>query len=198
MLSRLMKRIGNSSISLIGGLLLIGFAFVYACGQIPDAPEAESAVGITAPDGFSVTCRTGFTRRFPHYCQNNDAILVGGIPWVNGVACTSRTMTGSIGLPASTLVRLQVNMNARANNVLGLRTSVVGFSRDAVCTNIVQIVTYTAYEHSAVVAGTVIAQSSFIVEVPLITTDSIVANQSNAGGNGNAEVFNTYLLGYYD
>lgn len=51
MLSRLMKRIGNSSISLIGGLLLIGFAFVYACGQIPDAPEAESAVGITAPVG---------------------------------------------------------------------------------------------------------------------------------------------------
>jgi hypothetical protein len=57
-LGRIMKKI----------LLVPLFLFALACGSVSGPQEAASVVGITAPDGFAVSCIVNFARRAPHLC----------------------------------------------------------------------------------------------------------------------------------
>jgi hypothetical protein len=89
-----------------------------------------------------------------------------------------------------------------SNNAIGLRGNAISFFREAGCTNQATLSSFKHYEAAAVAAGTIIHVGGVhVMHVPLVNEAGVMkfrATQSNAGGNGNANI-NTYgILGYYD
>lgn len=171
-------------------LVLGGFATV---------KDSESMVFLTSPDGFAISCRTGFTRTAPHYCLNIDTINVGAIAWSDASACTVRTLGGAIGLPTGITVDVQFNLYVLSNNAIALRENTVSLFNDATCsTSAIQQIWWAQREFAAVGAGSVLNRSIAYGKVRLSGVDQFSTTQSNNGGNGNGSVFNMNLVGYYD
>lgn len=199
MLSHLMKRIGRSSISLIGGLVLIGFAFVYACGQIPEAPVAESAVGITAPDGYSIACASGFTRITPHYCvfensQANVSLTITGS--CQSVDTTAAPGTG-FGLPANIkAIEAIVDVRIYGGNVAGqLDNITLLFYTGAACTNPQNMYVRVQATEFTAIANTEMFSVTGRAYIRL--NNSLIRYFGTHVGGSNRQVYLT-LLGYYD
>lgn len=194
MLSRLMKRIGKSSVSLIGGLVLIGFAFVYACGQIPDASEAESAVGITAPDGFSVSCGTNFIRVQPHFC----AYTFTSVTSLSKGGCLSFQPSAVwLGVPTTAKALLvSLDSSLYSNNVINqYNTNFVGFYTSSGCAISQATYHFFGAKEFTAIASTVIARSvnNYFVT---INSDTVWYLYSTVGGGSHS--VNVGLVGYYD
>lgn len=166
----------------------------------------HSSAGQGGPLGaFTVTgtvtstkaCASGFTRRGPNYCQRTTTTSV--VAWTDATACTART-TG-MSLPADAkVVLLELRFQALAGNAVGSRTNFVTFYNNSGCTGNVTsaTATHTTHEQAAVAAGTVLSQRDHFVMAPLVATDTFYTIQGNAGGNGNADVLNHYVQGYFD
>ena len=94
---------------------LIALAF-FACGPLPQDQEAESAVGITAPDGYAVTCASGYVRIAPHNCKGLSFVETV-VFTVNG-ACNTVTLStvpsSALGV-YGTLITVWQSANAIAN-----------------------------------------------------------------------------------
>lgn len=141
-------------------------------------------------------CATGFIRvtGAGNYCQRNTG---GGSTWTDATACTSRT-TG-LTLPADTkLINIKLSWVANANNAIGLRDNGVTFHPDSLCANIANTSKFRVQEFAATTAGTNIGEFTDHLIVPLVSTDTFYTTQSNAGGNGNAEIFSYFIEGYWD
>jgi len=154
-----------------------------------------AAASLTGALSSTKTCVTGYTRLSPNYCAKND---VTATSWTDGVACTSRVI-GSGGLAVGTKVHLRVVWQGLSNNATGSRTNDVTLFSDVGCATPRSTSNYTLREFAAVSAGTVIGQTESIVVADILNAvDTVYATQTNAGGNGNADILNATIVGYFD
>ena len=138
---------------------------------------------------------TGFTRVLPNFCKPSSNFAAE--TWTNATACTAR-LTGRT-LPADAkYILLEIRWRALSNNAIGQRGNTVSFYTDNVCTNAAAFIEYEVREEVAVVAGTVIGKHNDLLIVPLTDTDTFHATQANTGGNGNSEITNYVVRGYWD
>ncbi len=149
--------------------------------------------------GKTDACVTGFTRTSPNFCRRND-LTAGTEIWTNATACTSHSPT-VITLPATTTwALLLLNFRALSNNVAGqIRDNGVTFWGTSTCVSpSFANARFSAFEFSAVVAGTEIGRGTFQVLIPVVVTNTFYTTQSTLGGNGNSEINTWGVLGYFD
>lgn len=140
-------------------------------------------------------CVAGYTRTSPNYCVKND---VTATAWTDATACTARVI-GTASLPVGTKVSVRVVWQALSNNAIATRTNDVTFFSDASCVVPRSTSVYTIREFAAVVAGTVIGSNESILTADVLTAvDTLYATQTNAGGNGNADILTATIVGYFD
>lgn len=177
---------------------LIALAF-FACGPLPQDQEAESAVGITAPDGYAVSCASGYIRSVPHLCLRMfDVGSESDITAPPTGACRTTTFTG-IPETAKALL-LDVVFLINSNNTVSRKDVLLDFYTDNTCGTLAQIRYASVWEYTAM-ADTRIASfccNQVIVDnVPSggfarIYTVSAYANV------GNGSRIQWILMGYYD
>lgn len=161
-----------------------------------DANTGGGTLTLSGTLSSTKACATGFTRSGPNYCKRT---ATASDTWADATACTARTFTPA--LPAdATAVALFVRFQALANNAIASRENDVNFYTDATCTvgAYVGTVSYGVREFAAVAAATTLGISSIYAVVPLAATNTIRTTQTNAGGNGNAEVQSIQVVGYFD
>lgn len=113
-----MKRIGEPMKKF---LLIPLLVLLFACGPALVPQEAESTVGITAPDAYSIACITGFVRTAPHICLLNGATNLnpGAITYD---ACSTWVVSAS--LPSNTrAVVLEISLQIDTANVVNIERS---------------------------------------------------------------------------
>lgn len=188
----LTKRIGKTMWKVLSLWAIVAFSFVYACGQIPDAPDAESTVTITAPDGYSVNCASIYTRVAPHICSKNAG---GSIVLTLDSTCRFADLS-TLSVPTnSKAADLQMRLDVVSTNVVGPKNVYASFYTDSGCSIPAfpsQVELYVQ-EQVAIVAATRLVKSDQFLRVPL----------ANAGFwyFGNATTASTMLIihvSYFD
>ena len=160
-----------------------------------DANSGGGTLTVSGTLSSTKACATGYVRTAPNYCK---AVGISNYQlWTDGTACTGRTFTQTLPADAKA-ADIRLLMEARANNAVNVRTNSVSFWADLSCTSWAETVEFGAYEHVAVVAGTIIGRAALMARVPLTLTNNITTTQQNAGGNGNAEVTGVIVVGYVD
>lgn len=198
-------------IAFLYGLLAAALVVVASCAPVyagmaiaPGTPnhthsDANTGGGTLALSGTlssTKSCASGYTRAGPNLCMRVSAAQEN---WANSSACVGRTIGASLPADATAAV-ISLNWVARSNNAIGVRTNFVIFYRDTTCTSAAtsSVSHFELREFAAVAAGTILGRYTSTMIVPLPATSTIYAAQSNAGGNGNAEIENYYVIGYLD
>lgn len=197
MLSRLMKRIDKTFVL---GVVLIGFAFAYACGQIPDAPDAESSVTITAPDGYAVSCAANYTRKAPHFCQLNADAASNQAGMTSDNTCRSINVQSAFTNPPSTsatALAVVVLWSVNANNAIAYRQTNITLATAATCATNHFVGAFGVREFAAVLAGSVIGQGASAVVVTPISAN-LIYYVSNDAGTTSTPANLLRVAGYYD
>lgn len=105
---------------------------VFACGPLPQEEQAESAVGITAPDGYSVSCASNYTRVLPHFCK----VQTFGSPTsltIDG-SCRSINLNTLYSVPTTAkAVLLHIEHIVTSNNAIGQHLLTSRFYNDISC-----------------------------------------------------------------
>ncbi len=151
-------------------------------------------IATTGTLSSSKACASGFTRIGPNYCAN--ANLGTFVAWADATACTGRA-TETLPSDAKAVL-LGLNWQVFSNNAVGLRQNRVFFYADTACSQTSSILQMYTREQVATAAGTVLAQHTHTVVVPLTATSTFRTSQDNAGGNGNSDVVESFVIGYYD
>lgn len=173
--------------------LLVCLLTLFACGA--GDQEAESTVSMGSPDGYAVACATNYTRAAPHFCRTA-AISNTVVSWTQATACTQRVLTG---VPANTVALVSLPWRALSNNAVGGRVNTIQLYNAAGCVSAsLGSYTFRSYEYVATVAGTTIHEGYITTTIPLDSSSAFYTVQSNIGGNGNAQLVNITILGYYD
>lgn len=182
-----MKRIGEVMKKYI---VAIGLLVLLACA--PPAQEAESTVGITAPDGYAVACAVGYTRMSPHYCHNTSAGFTDSAYAAGG--CQNKTVA-NLSIPATArMVVLNLIGNVYSINVPNALDFVTAnFFSDSGCTNfILNGIQFEAKEFVALPSTQILAANA-IITLP-VSTNGFYYNYSTNG----VSFFISRTLGYYD
>lgn len=158
---------------------------------------ASRPVTIGGTFSSSKACAAGFTRITPNYCAATPGNAVQ--TWTDATACTQRTFLNTLPADAAQ-VYLKIQWQALSNNAVGSRTNGVLFFPSNACTGGTQIgaTTFTVQEFVATVAGTNIGGFVDHFTIGLCGVNTICATQTNAGGNGNADIFSYGAEGYFD
>lgn len=144
------------------------------------------------------SCASGYTRRTPNYCSRSSSETI--VLWTESVACTART-TG-MSLPAGTqsvFIRLIWRFMSSGTAGTNLTNDAV-FYNSTICSAALASASslQTQYEWAAVTAGTIVGVVTDHLIVPLVATDTFYAKNTNAGGNGTAEIAYFIVEGYFD
>lgn len=121
--------------------------FAFACGPLPQEQEAESAVGITAPDGFSISCVSGYTRILPHFCAKDS--VTTSVSLINDNSCHTLVLDVSIPLSAK-FVEVVVNFSMASGNLVAQRVVNPVFYLENTCSTNNQQWFFTVREEVAV------------------------------------------------
>lgn len=159
-----------------------------------DANTGGGTLAVSGTVSSTKACAAGFSRKGPNYCINDD---VGGEGWVDAVGCTARTFIDAVPVDAK-LVHLAVTFQVLSGNAVAYRSNTVNFRRDSACSIQGNNIPFGAREFSAVAAGNILSLSTFEVIVSLTGTNTVHTTQLNAGGNGNADILDVAVLGYFD
>lgn len=140
-------------------------------------------------------CLAGYSRLSPNYCAKTN---VAATTWTDAATCTGRAI-GTTGIPVGTKVVVRIVWQALSNNAIAMRTNDVTFFSDTFCTTPRSTSVYTLREFAAVVAGTVIGSAETMLTADVVNAvDTLYAIQTNAGGNGNADILHATIVGYFD
>ena len=173
---------------------MIGLAF-FACGPLPQEQEAESAVGITAPDGFSVACTSFYTRIVPHYCADkafDGTQLV--VTSLSGLGCQSVSVSTYIPTTATYLYVL-LDMSILSSNAIANRESRITFHSQASCVDsAVDNVYIATREYVATAANTIIHRQYVPAQIPVVNGTLWYSHSTT----GNPITQGIFLIGYYD
>jgi len=162
--------------------------------QVLDVDQSTGNATFSASLLSTKACAAGYTRKTPNLCLKDVELTV---TWTDAAGCTARTLGGT--LPAdATAVLLNVRWRALSNNAVGIRQNDVFFWKEAACTNPGSLSYFGLREQAATAAGTDLGGATLTHLVPLVATDTIRTTQTNAGGNGNAEVTVSAVIGYHD
>lgn len=172
------------------------FSIFFAWAYLPQPEKVESAVGITAPDGFSIACAAGYQRTVPHFCSidvsSGTKVLILDSTCRNFSVSTTYGTSGQVKRLEAFLQTLLYSQNV-ANAV---DRASVNFYIDSGCTQLFIPVEHSLIEWTARPANTflTIENSSFPIRV--VSGDTVYYSGSKAGG---ASVTATlYISGYYD
>lgn len=170
--------------------------FAFACGPLPQEHEAESAVGITAPDGYSVLCITGFTRLVPHICSLLTATPTSFSTTQDNTCRSFDLSSGSLIVPSSTkfiegIAAIQIN----SGNAVVIRNTSLSWFLDASCVTQYSSTVMTIREMVATVAGTELTTVNTLVRIPLVS-QRIYYKAFSSGGTGSLS--SLVPTAYYD
>lgn len=187
--------------SILSGSAFAGLAV--SAGTVVHTHSDANTGGATLAIGGAVsslkTCASGYTRITPNFCRRSG--FLSGDAFVDATACTSRTISSAAPVPAeATAVLLRINWQVRSNNAIGYRTNDVFLFPNAACTANTEtdVSSFGAQEAAAIVAGTIFGTLKDRVIVVPSGTNTIHTTQTNAGGNGNADIVSWVSMGYYD
>jgi hypothetical protein len=168
---------------------------IFACGPLPQEQEAESAVGITAPDGFSIACTSFYTRIVPHYCVDkafDGTQLV--TTSISGLGCQSVNVSTWIPSTA-TYAYVLVDMTILSSNAVANRESRITFHAQASCADsAVDNVYISTREYVATAANTIIHRQYVAAQIPVVNGVLWYAHSTT----GNPITQAIFLIGYYD
>lgn len=160
---------------------LIALAF-FACGPLPQDQEAESAVGITAPDGYSVACISGFTRVVPHQCSLLTGTAVSFSATLGNVCSSFDLSSGALIVPLSTkFVVVNAGIGINAANAVAIRQVTFITFLDSGCVSQYNAVKQSIREFSAVADGTELSNPNIEFTIPIIS-QRIYYKASTTGG----------------
>lgn len=172
--------------------------FAFACGPLPQEQEAKSAVGITAPDGFSVACVDGFTRRLPHLCNFSSA--AGAIATQTAIAdgvCRSFDLSATVLPTSARAVRGYVRIVITSTNAISIKGVSFGPFVDAGCTTGAHTFYNQIREFAAVAANTTIFESYIPFDYLPLNADRILTYTATTTGGASSTAY-LVILGYYD
>lgn len=147
----------------------------FACGPLPQEQEAESAVGITAPDGYAVTCASSYTRVAPHLCALTNTPTETTPAFTYGV-CKTWTLSTIPSSSKSAIV--QLGFDVQSANVINIAREInITFYANAGCGLSTSTSSLVGYEFVALTART-IAGSKQQVTIPTVAGVAyFIANQ---------------------
>jgi hypothetical protein len=143
------------------------FSIVFAWACLPQPEKVESAVGITAPDGYSISCATNYTRAVPHYCTFNN-ISTQLLTADN--TCRSVNLVAVFGVPTTVrLVRLSHLHVIVGQNAVGLNQTRLTTFSDASCITTVTPTSGVDMREQVAVAGaaTLWSGQPYIFDAPV-------------------------------
>jgi len=146
------------------------------------------------------TCISGYTRdpSQPNHCHKDSWVST---TWTDAVACTSTAPVDTLPTTA-TSADLILTWKSLSNNGVGQRGNEVWFWNNATCAS--SRFGYSRFdtrEFVAVAAGTGYSTETDHFSVPLVDEAGVMkfrTTQTNAGGNGNANIHEIAIVGYYD
>lgn len=191
----LMKRIGRTMKNWIYSVLLA--LILFACSPLSQEQEAQSAVGITSPDGYAVACVTGFTRVLPHVCNFSSG---AGIPSQTSVPdglCRSFDLS-TTDLPTSArAIRGYLRIVVTSTNAIGARGVTFGPFVDSGCT----LASHTFYnqirEFAAVAADTMLLEVYIPFDYLPLNGDRVLTYTATTTGGASSKAYLS-VFGYYD
>jgi hypothetical protein len=146
------------------------------------------------------SCIAGYTRSVsvPNFCQKDTyAVTI----WTDAVACTATAPVDTLPVTANR-AELGVAWRVYANNAVASRNNEIRFYEDASCTaNDTGYSRIDLREFVAVAAGTVIGVTHDHFNVALVNEAGVMkmrTTETNAGGNGNGDLHQISIIGYYD
>lgn len=165
-----------------------------------DANTGGGDLAVSGTVSSTKACASEYTRMGPNFCAAFSLSSPAGNAWGDAVACTARSPTASTIPADAKAIVIQLNWQALSANAIAIRDNTVEFYSDAACTatSNVEYSRFSVREFAAVAAGTVIGRTSDHVIVPLGATNTFYTKQANAGGNGNADVADYAIYGYFD
>jgi hypothetical protein len=146
------------------------------------------------------SCLGGYSRSIsmPNFCQKTSEVST---IWTDAVACTATDPIDTLPTTATHLA-LAITWRAYSNNAIAQRANEIRFFDNASCA--VGMYGYSRLdlrEFAAVVAGTIIGVVHDHAMVPLVNESGVMkfrTTELNAGGNGNADLHQIRIEGYYD
>jgi len=166
---------------------------IFACGPLPQEQEAESAVGITAPDGFSISCVSQFTRSVPHFCKKNSTSSVS-VTLDNTCRAIDHSATWGVPTTAKYVQGSFLSILVSNTLVTERRIQFVVYN-ESTCTTIHDTVDVGVREFVAL-APTVIHRSYSSLIVPLSNNGNLYYKANNVDGASHSGLWQ--LTGYYD
>jgi|CXWL01.1.fsa_nt_gi hypothetical protein len=174
-------------------VFLFSILFAWAC--LPQPEKVESAVGITAPDGYSVACASGYTRIVPHFCADkafDGTQLV--TTSISGLGCQSVSVSSYIPT-TSTYLYVLLDISILASNSVANRESRITFHSQASCADSAVDAAYIQIrEFVATTANTIIHRQYVPTKIPVVN-GTLWYSHSTTGNPITQAVF---LIGYYD
>lgn len=164
----------------------------FACGPVPE--EVESNVGITAPDGYSVSCTTNFSRVVPHLCLRTTVPSSSTLTLDN--TCRSIDMVATHGFALASKIRLGYSVSIVSANSVAVREVNTLFYTDAGCTaqaNQPQFL-FRVYEQVALTAREIFLLQPTSFDLTIAST-GLLYYKGTACASCSVAV---YGLGYYD
>mgnify|MGYP003393854076 FL=1 len=148
---------------------------VIACGSLPQEQEAESAVGITAPDGYSVTCASSYTRAAPHLCLLANTPTETTPTFTYGV-CKTWSLSTIPSSSKSVIVQLGLDVQS-ANVINNAREINITYYANAGCGLATSTSSLMAYEFVALAARSIATNKVQVVVPTVAGTAYFIANQ---------------------
>jgi hypothetical protein len=171
----------------------IGILLIAVAALSIKASDVDSALIITAPDGFSVSCATNYTRVSPHLCF---AKLLFPEQWTeNTTGCKTHTLTTVSS--TATLLIMRVQPVGTSSNIVNNKSITTLFYQTNVCiSSATGFAQAFGREFVAVVAGTtIIAQPQITFVTPF--SGNVYSNTTFTNtGAGSSVTFD--IMGYYD
>jgi|CXWL01.1.fsa_nt_gi hypothetical protein len=171
-------------------VFLFSILFAWAC--LPQPVKVESAVGITAPDGYSVTCATNYTRRVPHFCARTSNYTQSS---VSPLDASCRSITFSPAPPSNAVLGVfSYDVILSTQNAVGNVNVGVNFYSDSGCTTGSYIIARGEREWVATPAvGFSVSRTTFLA--PLVS-GALYYTANGVVGTGHTVLIG--IVGYYD
>lgn len=168
-------------------------AFLFACGPASMPEEAESTVGITAPDGYAVACIANYIRSQPHFCKWNGSFAASET-WnvTSATGCNTHILSNVPTTATGVLVSHFVDL--RSNNAIQQHIIIINYYNDATCITATSSWQYDFREFVAVGATTrIFSTNDFVLANNFSGVVTNTAFTSNSSSN-----VSFHILGYYD